>query len=300
MRESARDSKVDALARAVREIKDALASGGEGFDPNRLDKRDPALIADVMPLVRAFKDGYIRMRAEGLELLKPGPTLYVSNHNGGIAGPDLLCTLGTLWEVLGPEAPVYALAHDFAMRHLPPFGSFIQRFGGVRAARSNAERVLRAGGQVLVYPGGDLDAYRHFNRRNEVVFGQRTGFVSLAKDLGVPIVPIVAYGAHRSAYIFTEGEGIARVLRLKEWGRLERFPVALALPWGIAPGPWLPYLPLPLPVGLRVLPPVRIEAGDDPAEAREHLRSMMQTALTEMAKQEAATSLRARMASRSQ
>ena len=55
------------------------------------------------------------LRTQGLEHLRPdpGPVLYVSNHNGGILGPDLFCTLGTLWEALGPDSPPYAMAHDF-------------------------------------------------------------------------------------------------------------------------------------------------------------------------------------------
>ena len=190
--------------------------------------------------------------------------LYVANHNGGIAGPDLACTLGTLWEARGPEAPLYALAHDFVMRQFQQVGAVIQRFGALRAKPENALSALRAGAQVLVYPGGDLDAYRHTRRRDEVVLGTRTGFVRVAQAAGVPIVPIVAHGAHRSAYIFTEGEAIARRLALKRWARLERFPIALALPWGVALGPWLPYLPLPFPVRLRALPPIEAPADVDP------------------------------------
>ena len=113
------------------------------------------------------------------------------------------------------------------------------------------DKALRTGASVLVYPGGDLDAYRHTRRRDQVVFGPRTGFVRVAQTTGVPIVPIVAHGAHRSAYIFTEGHALARWLGLKRWGRLERFPLALALPWILAPGPWLPYLPLPFSIRLR-------------------------------------------------
>jgi len=71
---------------------------------------------------------------------------------------------------------------------------------------------------VLVYPGGDLDAYRHFDRRHEIVLGRRTGFVRVAQRCRVPIVPIVAHGAHRSAYIFTEGAAIADAIRLRRWG----------------------------------------------------------------------------------
>jgi len=65
---------------------------------------------------------------------------------------------------------------------------------------------------------------------------------------------------------------------------LKRFPIALALPWGVALGPWTPYLPLPFPIRLRVLPPMRFAEGQDPADARERVRAAMQRALDEMSR----------------
>jgi 1-acyl-sn-glycerol-3-phosphate acyltransferase len=259
-------------------------------DADRKDRRDPALIASLLPLVRLANRRYFRLRAEGFDHLPRGPVLYVGNHNGGIAGPDLCATLGSLWDARGPEAPLYALAHDFAMRHLRPFGDVLARFGALRARPENALRALAEGAQVLVYPGGDLEAYRHSRRRDEVVLGTRTGFVRVAQKAGVPIVPIVAHGAHRSAYILSEGEALARVLRLKHWARLERFPIALALPWGLALGPWIPYLPLPFSLRIRVLAPIDVPADADVVEVRERVRGAMQTALDEMAAEHRARS----------
>jgi 1-acyl-sn-glycerol-3-phosphate acyltransferase len=253
------------------------------FDPDCLERRDPALIARILPAARAFLKRYCRLQVDGLENLRAGPTVYAGNHNGGILGPDLACTLATLWHALGPATPLYALAHDFPMRHFTPLGRVIQGFGAVRASRSNAERVLASGASFLVYPGGDLEAYRHARRRDEIVLGERTGFVRAAVQANAPIVPIVAYGAHRSAYIFHEGEKLARVLGLKRWARLERFPLALAFPWGLAPGPWLPYFPLPFPIRLRVLPAEPMTDHDDPRDVRERIRLRMQRALDAMA-----------------
>lgn len=278
---------VDAVVDAVDAARNAPAPppGIFGFDPDSLEGRSPERIARLLPLARLLCRRYFRLRAEGLEhLAGVGPALFVGNHSNGVAGPEIPCTLLSLWETRGPEAPVYALAHDFAMRQFTPFGRLIQPFGGIRAAPENARRVLSSGGQLLVYPGGDLEAYRHYRRRDEIIFGPRTGFVRLAQEAGAPIVPVVAHGAHRSALIFTEGEEIARTLGLKRWARLERFPLALALPWGLAAGPWIPYLPLPFPVRLRFLPPVHVLPGEDPAEARERLRARMQAALDDMAR----------------
>lgn len=253
------------------------------YDSDTLERRSARFIVGILPAAEWFSARYFQLRHRGSEHIPKGPVLFVANHNGGIMDPDLMCTLPLLWRHLGPDSPLYALAHDFAMRQFTPLGSLLQKVGAIRACRENAERVLRRGGQVLVYPGGDLEAYRSFQRRNEIVILPRTGFVKVARELQVPIVPIVAYGAHRSAYIFSEGERIARLLQLRKWARLERFPLALALPWGLALGPWLPYLPLPFPIALRVLPAVQVPP-DEPAErSAAHIQSLMQSALSEMA-----------------
>ena len=254
------------------------------YDADRLDRRDPALIAALLPVLERIAHGYLRLRVEGIEHLQQEKALFVANHNGGIMGPDLFCTMSLLWRELGPKTPLYALAHDFAMRQMPPLGRLLQRLGAISARQDNARRALAEGGRVLVYPGGDLDAYRSFRRQHEVVFGQRTGFVRLAIQEQVPIVPIVAHGAHRSAIIFHEGEWLARALGLGRWGRLQRFPLALALPWGVSVGPWNPYLPLPFPVRLRILAPMSFDPMTSPEVARDAVVTAMQDALTDMAR----------------
>ena len=253
------------------------------LDVDRLDLRDPALIARVLPVLRPFTHGYCGLRVEGLERLPSGPALYVGNQSGGILGADVLCTLATLWDTLGADAPLYALAPDFAITRLRPLGRFAQRFGGVRASAASATRVLDAGGSVLAYPGGASEAYRHASRRDEIVLGRRTGFIRVAQETGAPIVPIVAHGAHRSAYVFHEGAGLAHLVALERWAGAERLPLALALPWGVAIGPWTPYAPLPFPIRLRVLEPTRVEPAEPPAHARETIRARMQAALDDLA-----------------
>lgn len=254
-----------------------------GFDPDDLEKRDPAVISRWLPAFEWLDRHYFRLQASGQELLPERPALLVGNHNGGILGPDLLCTLPFLWRHLRPERRFYALAHDFAMVQFRPLGRFLQKWGAVRACPENVRRVVQSGGVALVYPGGDLEAYRSFARRNQVDLGGRTGFVRIAQELDIDIVPVVVRGAHRSAVILTEGATIARALQMQKWARVSRFPLAVAAPWGVACGPWLPYLPLPFSLRLQVLPPVRVAAHENPLEASRGIEALMQRAMDQLA-----------------
>ncbi len=270
------------LARIASVLAEAIGDP-RPFDPYRLDARDPETVRALLPLFEHVAGAYLRAEIEGEAHIRPGPALYVANHNGGIMGPDLFSTMSLLWRRLGPDAPLYAMAHDLAMRRVIPLGRVLQRIGGMRAHRENALRALRTGGAVLVYPGGDLDAYRPFSARDRIVFGPRAGFVRVARDAGVPIVPIVTQGAHRSAIIVHEGEWLARALGLRAFARIERCPVALALPWGLAVGPWVPYLPLPFPLRVRVLPPIRVGKDDSVEMIRRRVVRAMQRTLDELA-----------------
>ena len=51
-----------------------------------------------MPALRWFVRGYLGLRTDGVHHVPRGPALFVSNHNGGMIGPDLPCTLSVLWE----------------------------------------------------------------------------------------------------------------------------------------------------------------------------------------------------------
>jgi 1-acyl-sn-glycerol-3-phosphate acyltransferase len=251
------------------------------FDPYRLDARDPDFVRALLPLFEQIATRYLRAEIDGLEHLEPGPVLYVANHNGGILGPDLFCTLSALWRQLGPDAPLHPMAHDLAMQRVTPLGRVLARLGALRAHPSNALRALRAGRAVLAYPGGEREAYRPFHERNRIAFGDHAGFLRVAHEARAPIVPIVAHGAHRSAIFLHQGRWLAERSGLRRWARIERFPIALGLPWGLGLGPWVPYFPLPFPVRLRVLPPRRV--GADLEAARASIVRDMQAALDELA-----------------
>ncbi|MCC7539711.1 MAG: acyltransferase family protein [Deltaproteobacteria bacterium] len=252
-----------------------------------LGARSPEVIADLLETIAFFVERWHETVVEGLENVPDGPALLVGNHNGGTMAPDMFALMVAWWRRRGVEEPAYGLMHDAAFR-LVPVGRMLSRLGAVPAHPDHARQLLRRGAKVLVYPGGDIDAYRPAARRGEIVFGQRRGFVRVALRAGVPIVPVVSAGAHDALYIATDGRELVRKTGLKKLLRIEVLPVSFGLPWGVFLGT-PPYLPLPVRMKVRVLEPMRWEGGpelaDDPdavLRLREEVRERMQAALDEM------------------
>jgi 1-acyl-sn-glycerol-3-phosphate acyltransferase len=100
---------------------------------------------------------------------------------------DTFVFAGEFYEHFGPDRRFHQLAHDIAAR-LPMTG--LSRWGTVAASHDNARKAFDKGAPVLVYPGGDYETFRPSWHSDRVEFGGRRGFVQLALEQGVPIVPI--------------------------------------------------------------------------------------------------------------
>ena len=236
------------------------------YDVDALDNRRTSWIAPVEKAVGPLIRSYFRARVHGLERIPDGAALYVGNHNGGMASPDSFVFVTTLIRERGIEHLPYFLAHDLPIS-LPGLHQAICLAGGVRASHRNAERLLRAGRKVFVYPGGDLDAMRAHRDRHRIIFGPRRGYIRLALRNGVPVIPVVAAGAHQGFFIIDDGRWLARLLRLNRF-RLEVWPIVLSIPWGLTVGPPPGYLPWRTRIHIEVMEPVHFErsgpaAADD-------------------------------------
>jgi hypothetical protein len=103
-----------------------------------------------------------------------------------------------------------------------------------------------------VYPGGDLEACRPRTQRNKIDFAGRTGFVRLALRSGVPVIPVVAHGAHHAVTVLARGDRLARAIGLHRV-RIKVFPLLAGPPFGVN-SVLTPPLPMPAHVTLEFLP----------------------------------------------
>ncbi len=254
------------------------------LDGNDIDAWDPEYIRRVLPLWRALLGTYFRAEVRGLENIPPsGPSLLVGNHSGGTMIADTFVFASEFYGRFGPERRFHQLAHDVAAR-LPATG--LRRWGTVAASHENARRAFDKGAPVLVYPGGDYETFRPTWHSDRIEFGGRKGFIKLALERGVPIVPVVAVGGQETALFLTRGE---RAAELTGWAKLTRIkvlPVALAPPFGLSVLDLPTRLPLPAKITVEVLAPVdlRERFGPNPEHDAiyDALTGDMQDALSEL------------------
>jgi 1-acyl-sn-glycerol-3-phosphate acyltransferase len=281
----------DVEDRSSRSLLTRLAGGLAGQLQRRLpradlDERDPDYIREQLPLMWMMASIWYRGEVRGLgNIPDSGPVLLVGNHSGGNMTPDTVLFTLAFSTFFGVERRFYQLAHNLvlAMPWLAP----LRKFGTVAASPSNAREALESGAALLVYPGGDYEVHRPSWLANKVDFGGRKGFIRLALDKNVPIVPVVSAGGQETALFLTRGEGLARALWLDRLFRLKVLPISLALPWGINVGDMLGHIPLPAKLTVEALPAIdlRQEFGPDPDvdEIYDHLIRLMQETLDALA-----------------
>jgi len=208
--------------------------------------------------------------------------LFVTNHGfGGFADLNVIAALTAL-DGLSLTRDVTILCHQLAWTL--GCGMIVEAAGARPASRESAAEAFGLGHHVLVAPGGDIEAAKPFPDRNRIVFDGRRGFARLAIDNGVPIVPIVTAGTGESLLVLSDGQRLARVLRLDRIARLKVAPVTVSVPWGLTVGvpALLPYLPLPTKLTTEVLPALRPDHGESPQAFGDRVEAAMQEALTRM------------------
>jgi 1-acyl-sn-glycerol-3-phosphate acyltransferase len=251
-----------------------------------LDERDPDYIRERLPLMWLVASVWFRGEVRGLgNIPDSGPVLLVGNHSGGNLTPDTILFTLAFSTFFGVERRFYQLAHNLVLAI--PWLRSLRKFGTVAASTSNAQKALDSGAALLVYPGGDYEVHRPTWLGNKVDFGGRRGFIKLALEHDVPIVPVVAIGGQETALFLTRGEGLARMLWLDRLLRLKVLPISLALPWGVNVGDMLGHIPLPAKLTIETLPAIdlRAEFGADPNvdEIYDHVIRVMQETLDALA-----------------
>lgn len=242
-----------------------------------LDDRNPQIIEKLMPFFGWVYENYFRVQTDGWQNIpKTGKVLLIGSHNGGLAAPDTVMMTYDWFRQFGTERLAYALMEPKIWDFLPGLARLATQVGTIRPYPELAREALRRGAGVLIYPGGTKDVFRPYSLRNKIYFCGQKGFIKLALQEEVPIVPFISHGAHSTLIVLADIYPLLE--QLHQFGMpwfygidAEVFPIYLGLPWGIGFGP-LPNIPLPVKLHTRVCPSILFERyGQEAAHDREYV-----------------------------
>jgi 1-acyl-sn-glycerol-3-phosphate acyltransferase len=222
-----------------------------GFDP---DLADSVLFNLIRPMYRSW----FRVEVRGGENLpEAGAGLVVANHAGAVALDAVMTTLAVHDDTPGHRY-LRPLGADLVFR-LPFLGEMARRGGATLATNADAERLLREGNLVGVWPEGFKGVGKPFTERYKLQRFGRGGFVSAALRTSAPIIPCAIVGSEETFPIIGNIPSLARLLGLPYVPITPTFP--LLGPLGMVPLPskWL----------IEFGPPVRTDdlapsTADDP------------------------------------
>ena len=217
------------LAFLRRRVTGAYEVDEYGFDPEVTERF-------LMATLRPIAEKWFRVEVRGAENIPAdGGALVVSNHSGTIP-VDGLMTMVSIHDTTGRF--LRPLGADLVFR-LPFVSTMARRSGATLACNEDAERMLRGGELVGVWPEGFKGIGKPYSQRYKLQRFGRGGFVSAALRTGVPIVPLSVVGAEEIYPLVGNVPSLARLLGLPYIPITPFFP--LLGPLGLVPLPskWL-------------------------------------------------------------
>jgi 1-acyl-sn-glycerol-3-phosphate acyltransferase len=190
----------------------------------------------LLAVLRPIASKWFRIEVVGAENIPAdGGALVVSNHSGTLP-LDALMTLLQVHDRTGRF--LRPLGADLVFK-LPFVSSLARKAGATLACGEDAERMLREGELVGVWPEGFKGIGKPFSERYKLQRFGRGGFVAAALRTGVPIIPVSVVGAEEIYPLVGNVPGLARVLGLPYLPITPFFP--LLGPLGAIPLPskWL-------------------------------------------------------------
>jgi 1-acyl-sn-glycerol-3-phosphate acyltransferase len=220
------------------------------------------------PFVDLLEKYWFRVEVDGWERVPDETSLVIGVHSGGALTMDAWSLVNAWQKHFAGQRILHGTAHDVLMA-APGLGDWFRAVGVIAANRRSVGAALARGEDVVVWPGGEVDAMRSWRKRDVATLGGRTGFVKQAIRSGVPIVPVATVGGHDTVFVLSEGKWLAgaldKVLGLKKTLRGANLPIIAGFPFPIAVEILPAHLPLPAKIRTEILDPIEVDTDPDRA-----------------------------------
>lgn len=237
----------------------------KGQNPDVMDKQ--RVVWDFL------LDHYFRLEMTGWHRLPDTAAMLVGIHSGTWLTMDAWTLCAQWWRRYQGQRILHGTAHDVLMA-MPGVGKFFRDVGVIPAKRDSVSAAFAAGHDVVIWPGGEVDAMRSWAKRYQVILGGRKGFIRQAIRSGVPIVPVATVGGHDTVFVLSECRKLAKILRLKKLLRTEIAPLVLGFPFGITLEALPLHIPLPAKIRTEILDPIEIDADPDRENDTEYVNKI--------------------------
>ena len=198
----------------------------------------PAPASPAGWLFKFLFEQYWRIRVEGSDQVPTGPCLLIANHAGALPLDGAMVAMAL--QRTRPDLPEPRWLAEEQILSFPILGGTLFELGAVGASFQNGLKLLREGRAVLVFPEGIQGLSKPiFNRYQLKRFG-RGGFLRLALEAQVPVVPVGVVGGEEAM------------------PALGKLPGALGLPYVPITVP-----PLPTRWTIRFGSPLKLEASTE-------------------------------------
>ncbi|MGH3993716.1 MAG: lysophospholipid acyltransferase family protein, partial [Pseudonocardiaceae bacterium] len=178
----------------------------------------------LLPPLRPLFERWFRVETIGMHHVpSAGAALIVANHSGTVP-IDAMMTALAVHDQHPAQRHLRMLGADLVFQ-LPFVGALARKSGQTLACNPDAERLLRAGELVGVWPEGFKGIGKPFKDRYKLQRFGRGGFVSAALRTGVPIIPCSIVGAEEIYPLIGNIEPLARLMGAPY------FPVTPFFPW---------------------------------------------------------------------
>ncbi|MDT4912387.1 MAG: hypothetical protein QOC66_1515, partial [Pseudonocardiales bacterium] len=231
----------------------------------------------VLPVFKPLYQNWFRVEVNGVENIPAeGGALLVANHAGGLWALDAAMTAVAV-HVEHPAGRFLRMLGADLIFGTPGLGALARKTGSTLACADDAERLLRSGELVGVWPEGFKGIGKPFRERYKLQRFGRGGFVHAAIKAGVPIIPVSIVGSEEIHPVIGNSKLLARMLALPY------FPITPTFPWlgplGLVPLPSKWYIEFGAPIHTEDVDP---EAAEDAAavfDLADRVRETIQSSL---------------------